>query len=98
MGMKILFHHISCFVQSLCMCVFVYFSVTIIPTPGNAGAAEGSFYILFNQLDTSGLFWAMLIWRFLTYYIFLLTGLAIYGVRAIERVLKKRRPAEKEDA
>ena len=86
------------FVQSLCMCVFVYFSVTIVPTPGNAGAAEGSFYILFNQLDTSGLFWAMLIWRFLTYYIFLLTGLAIYGVRAIERVLKKRGPAEKGDA
>ena len=40
----------------------------------------------------------MLIWRFLTYYVFLLTGLAIYGVRAIERVLKKRRPAEKGDA
>lgn len=79
------------FLESLCMCVFVYFSVTIVPTPGNAGAAEGSFYILFNQLDTSGLFWAMLIWRFLTYYIFLLLGLLIYAVRAVERCIKRRK-------
>ena len=79
------------FVQSLSMCVYVYFSVTIVPTPGNAGAAEGSFYILFNQLDTSGLFWAMLIWRFLTYYVFLVMGLLIYAVRALERLLKRRR-------
>ena len=79
------------FIRSLSMCVYVYFSVTIVPTPGNAGAAEGSFYILFNQLDTSGLFWAMLIWRFLTYYIFLVMGLLIYAVRALERLLKRRR-------
>ncbi len=79
------------FWQSLCMCVYVYFSVTIVPTPGNAGAAEGSFYILFNQLDTSGLFWAMLIWRFFTYYSFLLMGLVIYAVRTIERAVKRRR-------
>ena len=78
------------FVRSLCMCVFVYFSVTFIPTPGNAGAAEGSFYILFNQLDTSGLFWAMLIWRFFTFYVFLLLGLLIYGVRAIEHAIRRR--------
>ncbi len=76
------------FFRSLCMCVYVYFSVTIVPTPGNAGAAEGSFYILFNQLDTSGIFWAMLIWRFLTYYIFLLLGVIIYAVRAIERAVR----------
>lgn len=79
------------FFQSLSMCVFVYASVTIVPTPGNAGAAEGSFYILFNQLDTSGLFWAMLVWRFLCYYSFLLMGLVIYAVHAVERAFKRRR-------
>lgn len=81
------------FIQSLSMCVYVYFSVTIIPTPGNAGAAEGSFYLLFNQLDTSGLFWAMLIWRFLTYYIFLILGLLVYAVRALERLFRRKRLA-----
>ena len=33
----------------------------------------------------------MLIWRFFTYYIFLLMGLVIYAVRAIERAVKRRR-------
>ena len=79
------------FIRSMSMCTFVYASVTIVPTPGNAGAAEGSFYILFNQLDTSGLFWAMLIWRFLCYYAFLLLGLSIYAVHGVERVIRRRR-------
>lgn len=82
------------FIQSMSMCVFVYASVTIVPTPGNAGAAEGSFYILFNQLDTSGLFWAMLIWRFLCYYSFLLMGLLIYGAHAVEHAVRKRHTAK----
>ncbi len=73
------------FWQSLSMCVYVYASVAFVPTPGNAGAAEGSFYLLFNQLDVSGLFWAMLIWRFLCYYSFLLLGLGVYAVHAIEK-------------
>ena len=77
--------------DALSMCVYVYASVTIVPTPGNAGAAEGSFYILFNQLDTSGLFWAMLVWRFLCYYSFLLLGLLIYAVHAAEKAIAKRR-------
>ena len=79
------------YLQSLTMCLYVYASVTIVPTPGNAGAAEGSFYLLFDQLDTSGVFWAMLIWRFLCYYLFILMGLGIYGYRGIERRLKKKK-------
>ena len=79
------------FIQSLSMTVFVYASVTLIPTPGNSGAAEGSFYILFNQLDTSGLFWAMLLWRFLCYYSFILIGLIVYGVNAIQKLLSRKK-------
>ena len=71
------------FIKSLCMSVFVYASITIVPTPGNSGAAEGSFYLLFSRLDTSGLFWAMLVWRFLCYYSFILIGLIIYAVIAV---------------
>lgn len=79
------------FWQSLTMCLYVYASVAFVPTPGNAGAAEGSFYLLFNQLDVSGLFWAMLIWRFLCYYSFLLMGLGIYAVHAIEKATSRWR-------
>ena len=80
------------YVESLTMCLYVYASVTLVPTPGNAGAAEGSFYILFDQLDTSGVFWAMLIWRFLCYYLFILMGLGVYGYRYIERKRGKKPP------
>lgn len=83
------------FIQSLSMCVFVYASITIIPTPGNSGAAEGSFYLLFSQLDTSGLFWAMLVWRFLCYYSFIIIGIGVYAFEAIGKfinnIVTKRR-------
>ena len=59
----------------LTMTVFIYCAITIIPTPGNSGAAEGSFYIIFSALDSSSLFWAMLIWRLICYYSFILIGI-----------------------
>ena len=73
------------------MCVYVYASTTIVPTPGNAGAAEGSFYLLFEQMEGSGLFWAMLAWRFCSYYIFILLGLVIYAVKLAENAFSSRR-------
>lgn len=79
------------FFHSFCMCIFIYAAITIVPTPGNSGAAEGSFYIIFSQLDTTGVFWAMLVWRFLSYYSFILIGLLVYGFRAIEKILKKKK-------
>ncbi len=79
------------FFASLCMTVYVYASVTIVPTPGNSGAAEGSFYLLFEQLDTAGLFWAMLVWRVLCYYSFILTGVIIYGKNALLKIIKRKK-------
>ena len=57
--------------------VFIYAAITIIPTPGNSGAAEGSFYAVFSSLTSAYLFWAMLIWRLLVYYAWLILGLII---------------------
>lgn len=56
-------------------CVFIYLCISFIPTPGNSGAAEGSFYALFSVLGQGNIFWAMLIWRLFSYYAFLLVGL-----------------------
>ena len=39
--------------------VYIYAAITIIPTPGNSGAAEGSFYLVFSSLTGGYLFWAM---------------------------------------
>ncbi|MBP5154807.1 MAG: flippase-like domain-containing protein [Lachnospiraceae bacterium] len=54
---------------------FIYAAITIIPTPGGAGAAEASFYLVFSGLPDPGLvFWAMLLWRFFSYYIYIIGG------------------------
>ena len=70
------------FITALSLCIFVYASVTYIPTPGNSGAAEGSFYLIFSSLGANSLFWAMLIWRVLCYYSFIIIGIGIYGFNA----------------
>ena len=57
---------ISCFVLTIAVESAVYF----IPTPGNSGAAEGTFYIVFSALSTGYVFWAMLFWRLYSYYVF----------------------------
>ena len=79
------------FFEGLFMCVFIQAAVSLIPTPGNAGAAEGSFYIVFSSLGTAGTFWAMLIWRMLCYYSFIISGVLIYGYNAVLRFCKKRK-------
>lgn len=66
-------------ITEITMCVYVYSSVTIIPTPGNSGAAEISFYSLFASVGSQNLFFAMLIWRFFSYYMFIISGVLIYA-------------------
>jgi uncharacterized protein (TIRG00374 family) len=70
------------------MIVLIYCAITYIPTPGNSGVAEASFYALLATLNQSYLFWAMMIWRFFSYYSFLMIGGGIFAYGAIE---KKRR-------
>lgn len=79
------------FLDVLAMTVFVYCSITFIPTPGNSGAAEGSFYIVFSQLDPTGLFWSMLIWRVICYYSYIAIGFAIYGAMGIRSWARKKK-------
>ena len=77
--------------DALFMCIFIQAAISLIPTPGNAGAAEGSFYIVFSSLGTAGTFWAMLIWRFLCYYSFIVIGVLIYGFNAVVRLRENHR-------
>ena len=65
--------------------VYIYASVALIPTPGNAGAAEGAFYLVFSATGSDGVFWAMLIWRLFSHYSFIIIGAAVYGYNALEK-------------
>lgn len=60
------------------LCLICYLAITAIPTPGNSGAAEISFYAIFSTFLQGGmLFWGVVIWRVLTYYLFIVAGLLL---------------------
>lgn len=63
--------------QIVCVCLVLYAAVSFIPTPGNLGAADLSFYWLFKigLVSVAGLaFPAMVLWRFMSFYSFIVIG------------------------
>ena len=53
-------------------------AVSFIPLPGGAGASELSFTAMFGSLFAGGsFFWAILIWRLIVYYAFILQGFVV---------------------
>ncbi len=76
--------------------VYIDAAITIVPTPGNAGAAEASFYAVFSSLEGGMLFWAMIVWRLLVYYSWLAVGLVILTRSAVHRSERRlHQPPEK---
>lgn len=74
--------------------MFAQYSVTFVPTPGNAGAIETVFALAFKYLAEAVLFWVVFTWRFFSFYIYVLVGLVISIVDFI-RKLRKNRLAKK---
>ena len=64
----------ECFLLSVGVEAAIYFA----PTPGNSGVAEGTFYVIFSMLSTGYVFWAMMLWRLFSYYIYVIVGPLIY--------------------
>ena len=62
--------------QIVQLAIILYASISIIPTPGNSGAADLSFYALFAVgVKYAGLaFTAMVLWRIISYYSFIIIG------------------------
>lgn len=56
-------------------------AASFMPLPGGTGVSEISFAALFTLVIPSGvmLTWALLIWRFMTYYVYLLQGIILMG-------------------
>ena len=76
-------------VQVVLICLILYNAISFIPTPGNSGAADLSFYALFQQNLMVGLaFPAMVSWRILSFYAFIVIGF-IYN--AIDRKLTAKK-------
>lgn len=61
--------------QVIQLCMILYASISFIPTPGNSGAADLSFYLLFKTgLGSGYAFTAMLLWRFISFYLTIIIG------------------------
>ena len=62
-------------IKIMIMSFLCTFASSIVPIPGGSGAAEVSFVAMFSTLFTEGTtFWALMFWRLLTYYLYLLIG------------------------
>lgn len=80
-------------VRILALQSLLYMAISFIPTPGNAGASEGGFLIIFHLLFTGAtLMPAMLLWRLITYYFNLLIGglITLYDHWECSRLSKKK--------
>ena len=68
-------------------------AVCFFPLPGGTGATELSFNALLGSLFTEGtLFWGILIWRFLTYYLYIIQGAIILIADMFTRKKKGLKP------
>ncbi len=74
--------------QVVQLCFILYSAISFIPTPGNSGAADLSFYLLFDTglgISASsaygGLaFPAMLVWRFFSFYVYIIIGFVFTAI------------------
>ena len=72
---------------------FIYCAITIVPTPGNSGAADGTFYGLFSRVLTVAgtCFTGMMIWRLFSFYSFILLGVVVsIIIKIVSRIRAKR--------
>ncbi len=77
--------------EVLIMQAFLYTTVSFIPTPGSAGAAEAGFYLFMAGFFPAGLmFVVMVIWRIITYYSNLIVGATMVVVDEVA-VMKRNR-------
>lgn len=89
------------FLNFFVMTILIDLAASFIPLPGGTGMSEISFSAMFAPYFSGGyLFWALLIWRFLTYYVYLLQGIIlltydmVYGNRKYKWTVKRNALAE----
>lgn len=84
--------HDTPWVQILTVSALLFVSASYMPLPGGSGAQEGGFMVFFRGIFPAGkLGLALLVWRFITYYLFLLIGplvLIVDSLRHSRRIKK----------
>lgn len=79
----------------VCSCCICSLAVSFFPMPGGSGAQELSFNFLLGSLFPSGtLFWGVLIWRILTYYLYIIQGAIILVSDVLHSKKKTKSPPQ----
>ena len=81
------------------ICFILFASITFIPTPGNSGAADLSFFLLFESVLLPGLaFPAMMVWRLFSFYSTIVLGFTFvfFKKRADRKTAKLNNDAQPE--
>ena len=63
--------------------IMVELSGSCFPLPGGSGMNEITFSVLFNQYLPDAVFWAMLLWRLFSYYLYIIQGIVIMAIDLI---------------
>lgn len=80
-------------IQIACLIIITRYTALLIPTPGNTGATEATSSLVFATVVGIGsvIGWVILVWRFLTYYVYLLTGMGINIFEIIRSAVRNKR-------
>ena len=77
--------------RMLTIAFLLYVTASATPLPGASGAQEGGFLLYYRGLFTDGMIGlALLVWRFFTFYLYLIVG--VFSV-ILERIIVKREAA-----
>ena len=84
--------------QILCLSTLTRYTALLIPTPGNTGAMEATGSLIFATVTSIQpmLGWVVLVWRFLTYYIYILSGIGISIFEVIRDAVRQKRAVRAE--
>ena len=81
-------------VQIACLVVISRYTALLIPTPGNTGAMEiASTFVFVTVISQIGgaIGWVILVWRFVTYYVYILSGIGINIFEIIRSAVRNKR-------
>ena len=89
-------------VQIVCLSIISYYASALIPTPGASGASELASAFIFSTVFVGTQFdpivgWVILVWRFFTYYIYILSGTGINIFEIIRDAVRNRRARRAEE-
>lgn len=70
---------------------FSTYAVVYVPTPGTSGAVEAVFMLAFASISGDVIFWVVLVWRFITFYIYIVMGIGMNITDLIKGIVVRRR-------